>query len=50
MGVPTYRYKLVALAISCALAGVAGGIHALFLNYVTVGEVFTITVPLDRGA
>ncbi|MBI5719352.1 MAG: branched-chain amino acid ABC transporter ATP-binding protein/permease [Burkholderiales bacterium] len=46
MGVPTYRYKLVALAISCALAGVAGGIHALFLNYVTVGEVFTITVPL----
>jgi branched-chain amino acid transport system permease protein len=46
MGVPTFRYKLVALAISCALAGVAGGIHALFLSYVTVGEVFTITVPL----
>lgn len=46
MGVPTYRYKLLALAVSCALAGVAGGIHALFLNYVTVGEVFTITVPL----
>ena len=46
MGVPTYRYKLLALAISCALAGVAGGIHALFLNYVTVGEVFTIAVPL----
>jgi branched-chain amino acid transport system permease protein len=46
MGVPTYRYKLIALAISCALAGVAGGIHALFLNYVTVGEVFTIAVPL----
>ncbi len=46
IGVPTYRYKLIALGISCALAGVAGGIHALFLNYVTVGEVFTITVPL----
>jgi len=46
MGVPTYRYKLIALGISCALAGLAGGIHALFLNYVTVGEVFTITVPL----
>ncbi len=46
MGVPTYRYKLAALAISCALAGVAGGIHALFLSYVTAGEVFTITVPL----
>ncbi|HEX6720237.1 MAG TPA: branched-chain amino acid ABC transporter ATP-binding protein/permease [Burkholderiaceae bacterium] len=46
MGVPTYRYKLIAFGISCALAGVAGGVHALFLNYVTVGEVFTITVPL----
>jgi len=46
IGVPTYRYKLMALAISCALAGVAGGIHALFLSYVTVGEVFTIAVPL----
>lgn len=46
MGVPTYRYKLIAMGISCALAGMAGGIHALFLNYVTVGEVFTITVPL----
>ncbi len=46
IGVPTYRYKLMALGISCALAGVAGGIHALFLNYVTVGEVFTIAVPL----
>ena len=46
MGVPTFRYKLIALAVSCALAGLAGGIHSLFLNYVTVGEVFTITVPL----
>jgi len=46
IGVPTFRYKLAALAISCALAGLAGGIHALFLNYVTVGDVFTITVPL----
>ncbi|MEP6877037.1 MAG: branched-chain amino acid ABC transporter ATP-binding protein/permease, partial [Burkholderiales bacterium] len=46
MGVPTYRYKLAALAISCALAGMAGGIHAMFLSYVTVGEVFTIAVPL----
>jgi hypothetical protein len=27
-------------------AGVAGGIHALFLNCETVGEVFTITMPL----
>ena len=46
MGVPTYRYKLIALAISCALAGLAGGIHALFISYVTTAEVFSITVPL----
>ena len=43
MGVPTFRYKLVAFALSCALAGLAGGIHALFVSYVTAGETFNIT-------
>ncbi len=46
MGVPTFRYKIVALGVSCALAGVAGGIHAMFVSYVTVGETFSIIVPL----
>ncbi len=46
-GVPTFRYKLQALAISCAFAGVAGGVHALFVSYVTVSEVFNIVVPLN---
>src|SRR3954469_14840041 len=46
MGVPTFRYKLAAFALSCALAGLAGGIHALFVSYVTAGETFNITVPL----
>ncbi|MBA2965108.1 MULTISPECIES: ABC transporter permease subunit [Ramlibacter] len=46
MGVPTLGYKLAAYALSCALAGVAGGIHALFVSYVTAGETFNITVPL----
>ena len=46
LGVPTFRYKLLAFGISCALAGVAGGIHAMFISYVTVGETFSITVPL----
>ncbi|MGE5169593.1 MAG: ABC transporter permease subunit [Rudaea sp.] len=46
MGVPTYRYKLVALGVSCALAGVAGGIQALFVSYVTANGTFNITVPL----
>jgi branched-chain amino acid transport system permease protein len=46
MGVPTFRYKMIAFAVSCALAGVAGGLHALFVSYVTVGETFSIVVPL----
>lgn len=47
MGVPTFRYKLLAFGISCSLAGVAGGIHAMFISYVTVGETFSIFVPLN---
>ena len=46
MGVPTFRYKLLAFGLSCALAGLAGGIHALFVSYVTASETFNITVPL----
>jgi branched-chain amino acid transport system permease protein len=45
-GVPTFRYKLVAFALSAGIAGVAGGIHAVYVSYVTVGETFAITVPL----
>ena len=46
LGVPTYRYKLRALGLSAGLAGVAGGIHAMFVTYVTVAETFSIVVPL----
>jgi branched-chain amino acid transport system permease protein len=46
MGIPTYDYKLRAIGLSAALAGVAGGVHAVFVTYVTVGETFSITVPL----
>ena len=41
LGVPTYRFKLAAFALSCALAGLAGGIHAVFVSYVTVAETFS---------
>jgi branched-chain amino acid transport system permease protein len=41
MGVPTYRFKLGALALSCALAGLAGGVNGVFVSYVTVGETFS---------
>ncbi len=45
-GVPTLAYKLAAFALSAGIAGVAGGIHAIYVSYVTVGETFSITVPL----
>jgi branched-chain amino acid transport system permease protein len=45
-GVPTLSYKLVAFALSAGIAGIAGGIHAMYVSYVTVGETFSITVPL----
>jgi len=46
MGVPTFRYKLGTFALSCGLAGVVGGVHALFISYVTTGDTFTIAMPL----
>ncbi len=46
LGVPTYGYKLMAFGLSCLLAGVAGGVHAMFVIYVTAGETFSIIVPL----
>jgi branched-chain amino acid transport system permease protein len=45
-GVPTLSYKLIAFALSAGVAGVAGSIHAMYVSYVTVGETFSITVPL----
>ncbi len=45
-GVPTFRYKMIAFAVSAAIAGMVGGVHALYIGYVTVGETFGITVPL----
>src|SRR5207244_10703491 len=45
-GLPTFAYQLMALAISACVAGVAGGIHAMYVSYVTVGDTFSITVPL----
>jgi len=45
-GVPTFWLKMGAFALSSFLAGVMGGVHAMYVSYVTVGETFNITVPL----
>ena len=46
LGVPTFASKLAAIAISSFIAGVIGAVHAVFVSYVTVGETFSISVPL----
>ncbi|HEY3920166.1 MAG TPA: branched-chain amino acid ABC transporter ATP-binding protein/permease [Stellaceae bacterium] len=43
-GVPTFRYKLGAMALSSGIAGAVGGVYSIYVSYVTVGETFEITV------
>jgi branched-chain amino acid transport system permease protein len=47
LGVPTYRYKVLAFVTSSFIAGVVGGIYALFVTYVTVPDVFSIGLAVD---
>jgi branched-chain amino acid transport system permease protein len=46
MGVPTFRYKMIVLAVSAFYAGLAGGVYAVFVIYVTPQETFSTLVPL----
>lgn len=47
VGVPTFRYKLIAFALSSGIAWSAvGGIHAMYVGFLTVGGTFELTVPL----
>ena len=46
LGVPTFRFKMVALGLTAFLAGLSGAVHALQVSYVTIEEVFNIRVPL----
>ncbi|MEA2805059.1 MAG: branched-chain amino acid transport system ATP-binding protein livM [Rhodospirillaceae bacterium] len=45
-GVPTFRYKLLAFALSASIAGAVGGIHAMYVGFLTVAGTFELTVPL----
>ena len=42
-GVPTFRYKLGAIALSSGIAGAVGSVYSINVSYVTVGETFEIT-------
>ena len=46
LGVPTFRNKMVAIAITAFIAGMAGSVSALQIGYVTVEGTFNLTVPL----
>ena len=46
-GVPTFRYKMAAFALSAGIAGAVGGVHAIYVGFLTVGETFGIAVPLS---
>ncbi len=43
-GVPTFRYKLVAFALSSAIVGAVGAIYAIYVSYVSVDAIFDVTV------
>ncbi len=43
-GVPTFRFKMIAFAISSGIAGAIGSVYAIYVNYVTVGDIFDVTV------
>jgi branched-chain amino acid transport system permease protein len=46
LGVPVFRYKMVALGINAFFAGLMGGVWSLQLGFVTIDDVFNIRVPL----
>lgn len=46
LGIATYRQKVLAFAVSGALAGLIGAPQAVFLGYIEVGSVFALNVPL----
>jgi branched-chain amino acid transport system permease protein len=46
LGVPTFRYKMVAISLTGAIAGIAGSTYALQVGFVTVEQIFGVTLPL----
>ena len=46
LGVPTFRYKMLAIGLSGLLGGLAGSAYALQIGFVTVESVFGLEIPL----
>ena len=46
LGVPTFRFKMLAISLTGLIAGLAGSTFAVQVGFVTVEGVFNLTVPL----
>jgi branched-chain amino acid transport system permease protein len=46
LGVPTFRYKMLAITITGFLGGLSGAVAALQIGYLTPDGVFSLNVPL----
>jgi branched-chain amino acid transport system permease protein len=46
LGVPTFRYKMVAIVIGGVLGGMSGALFAMSQGYVVVESIFTLYFPL----
>jgi len=46
MGVPTFRYKMIAIVVGGAIGGAGGGLFALQIGFISVETVFNLTIPL----
>jgi branched-chain amino acid transport system permease protein len=46
LGIPTFRNKMLAIALSGLIGGVSGSVFALQIGFVTIESVFELTIPL----
>jgi branched-chain amino acid transport system permease protein len=46
LGVPTFRYKMIALGTNAFFGGLMGGVWSLRIGFITVEEVFNLKIPL----
>lgn len=46
LGVPTFRYKMIAIVLGGVLAGMSGSLFTLQIGFVAVESVFNLTLPL----
>lgn len=47
LGVPTFRYKAIAWALSAGLAGAVGATHAYWIGFIDPGSSFDLIMSLE---